>query len=840
MRHAYSNPERKTIARRSCTANQSPIDGSLAMLAAIIDSSDDAIISRTLTGIISSWNKGAERMFGYTAEEAIGQPATILSPPDCVTEESEILARISRGERVEHFETVRVRKDGANIDVSVTISPIVDSDGTIVGASKIARDITQRKRAERIQRDYSKILDFAQFLVRDMQGRIVQWSLGAERLYGYTRAEAVGHPFHELLRTTFPEPLEVINGRLLSTNSWEGELTHHKRDGTEIIVASVWVLQRDAKGDPLRVLEANTDVTDRMADQKLAAQVFRLELFNKITRAVDGRQDLTSIFQVVIRRLEEHLAIDFGCVCLYDPQEKRLAVAAIGTCSQDLANNIALTASSGDVIAPDGLTRSLHGEVAYEPDLAGVNAPFLRRLASGGIRALVTAPLRVESEVFGILITGRREPQSFSGGDCEFLAQLSEHVALATHQARLQSALLTAYETLRDTQEAVIQQERMRVLGQMASGIAHDINNALSPAALYADMLLTHDGNLSPESREYLGVIQRAIEDVAASVARMRQFYRQPEPNSARALVDLNRTIEQVVDLTRAQWNTMPQEKGFVVRMETVLAPDLPLILGSEAEIRDAFANLILNAVDAMPTGGSVSVRSRALTPNKVCIEVADTGIGMDEATRSRCLEPFFTTKNARGSGLGLAMVYGMLERHDGEIEIASELGRGAVMRLTFPTPDIKTTRGAAIVVPLAPTRPLRILLVDDDPILLKSLRLTLERDGHIVVAADGGQTGIAAFHKSNATGRPFDIVITDLGMPYVDGRAVAAAVKLSKHDIPVILLTGWGRRMIEENDTPPHVNCILSKPPKTAQLRSALAEFTHKGGFGSLAVSLG
>jgi len=839
VRSTYSSSERK-IAKRGSIAKQPPINGPLAMPAAIIDSADDAIISNTPKEIISSWNKGAERIFGYTAEEAIGKPATILLPADRMGEESQILARISRGERLGQFETVRIRKDGANIDVSVTISPIVDTDGTIVGASKIARDITDRKRAERVQRDYAKILDLAQFFVRDMQGRIVQWSLGAERLYGYTRAEAVGQPFHELLRTTFPEPLEVINERLLGTDSWEGELTHYKRDGTEITVVSVWVLQRDVKGHPLQVLEASTDVTNRIrADQKLAAEVFRLELFNNITRAIGKRQDLTSIFQVVIKRLEEHLAIDFGCVCLYD-QEKHLTVAAIGTCSQDIANNIALTASTDVGIEPDGLTRSLRGEVAYEPDLAGVNAPFLQHLASGGITALVAAPLRIESEVFGILITGRREPQSFSGGDCEFLVQLSEHVALATHQTRLHGALLTAYEAMRQTQAAVIQQERMRALRQMASGIAHDINNALSPAALYADMLLAHDGNLSRESREYLGVIQRAIDDVAASVARMTQFHRRREPHGARTVVDLNRTIEQVVDLTRARWSTMPQERGVVVRMKTILEPDLPSILGSEGEIRDALANLILNAVDAMPAGGTVSVRSRALTPDKVCIEVSDTGIGMDDATRSHCIEPFFTTKNARGSGLGLAMVYGMLERHGGEIEIASELGRGAAMRLTFPIPATKTTRGAGKSVPLAPSRPLRILLVDDDAILLKSLRVTLERDGHLVVAAGGGQQGIAAFHNDNANGQPFDVVITDLGMPYVDGRAVAAAVKSSKHDVPVILLTGWGRRMIEENDTPPHVNRILSKPPKTEQLRSALAELTHIGGLESLAASLG
>ncbi len=691
--------------------------------------------------------------------------------------------------------------------------------------------MAQRKRAEKALRDHTTLLDLTQALVRDMQGRIVQWNLGAERLYGYTRADAIGRISHELLRTSFPEPLELITKKLLTAGSWAGELTHCKHDSSTIIVASVWVLQRDAEGHPAQVLESSTDVTDRVkAEQTLAAQVVRLDLLNKITRAIAERQNLRSIFQVVIGRLEEHLAIDFGCVSLCDSHHQSLAVTAIGLHSQNLPSNLALTERNFVNIDRNDLTRSLRGELVYEPDLAGMDGPFPQRLVAGGIRALVIAPLLVEGEVIGVLITGRREPRSFNSDDCEFLKQLSEHVALATHQARLHNALQTAYEELRRTQEAVMQQERLRVIGQMASGIAHDINNALSPAALYAELLLTHDPNISGESREYLRVIQRAIEDVAASVARMKEFYQQREPQSARAVVDLNRIIEQVVELTRARWSAMPQKSGVVVRMESDLAPNLPPILGAEGEIRDALANLVLNAVDAMPEGGTVSVRSRTVGRDEICIEVMDTGIGMDEATRSRCLEPFFTTKGERGSGLGLAMVYGMLERHGGDIQIESKQASGTRIRLTFPSTRIKAIGEDGAVPQHPPARPLRILLVDDDPVLLKSLRLTLERDGHIVVVADGGQRGIAAFHEGNAEGQPFDIVITDLGMPNIDGRAVAAAVKLANPDVPVILLTGWGHRMIEENDLPPNVNRVLSKPPKMVQLRSALVELVQTG----------
>jgi CheY-like chemotaxis protein/anti-sigma regulatory factor (Ser/Thr protein kinase) len=265
------------------------------------------------------------------------------------------------------------------------------------------------------------------------------------------------------------------------------------------------------------------------------------------------------------------------------------------------------------------------------------------------------------------------------------------------------------------------------------------------------------------------------------------------------------------------------------------LAPDLPDIMGSEAEIRDALTNLVFNAVDAMPEGGVLVLRTRyehrdvelpAENAAAVHVEVSDTGVGMDEETRRRCLEPFYTTKGERGTGLGLAMVYGMIQRHSAELNIDSTVGQGTTVRLSF-IPTQATLLTAQHALAGHATHRLRLLLVDDDPLLLKSVKEVLDADGHTVVAADGGQNGIDTFQTAHRSGQPFSLVITDLGMPYVDGRKVAAAVKTESPQTPVILLTGWGRRLIAENDTPPHVDRILSKPPKLAALRAALAELT-------------
>jgi PAS domain S-box-containing protein len=715
LRAAYAALERE-IAEHKRTEGELRVanealrsEAAQSRLAAIVDSSDDAIIGKTQAGIINSWNRGATQIFGYTEAEAIGRPATILFPPDHLAEEMEILERIGHGERIPSFETVRVRKDGTLVDISATISPIIDNDGKIVGASKIARDVTERKQAE----------------------------------------------------------------------------------------------------------------------QKLAAQLARLHLLNGITRAIAERHDLASIFQVVVNTLEEQLPIDFGCICLYEAPDTHLTVTRLGGHTLEIATRLGVAEHSRIEIDLNGLSRCVAGELVHEPCLQEVPFPFPQKLFAGGLEALVVAPLLVESKVFGVLIAARREARSFSSGECEFLRQLSEHVGLAVLQSRLHSALQIAYEDLRQTQGAVMRQEKLRVLGQMASGIAHDINNALSPAALYTESLLERNSGLSSEARDRLLIVKSAIEGVAHTVARMKEFYSQRDSQSTYVAVNLNRVIEQVIELTRARWSTIPQESGVVVQVETFLAAELPEILGQESDLRDAFTNLVLNAVDAMPSGGRLTFRSRMIDSHRAQVEVVDTGTGMDEATRSRCLELFFTTKGERGTGLGLAMVYGMVERHGGELQIESQPDLGTTMRLIFRIASTGSGTAADTLTQLRPAQPSRILAIDDDPIILKSLREILEQDGHSVAIAGGGESGIGAFRAASASGEPFEVVITDLGMPHVDGRAVAAEIKSRAPDVRVIMLTGWGHRLLADKDLPPHVDRVLGKPPSLAALRAALAEVT-------------
>jgi signal transduction histidine kinase/CheY-like chemotaxis protein len=565
------------------------------------------------------------------------------------------------------------------------------------------------------------------------------------------------------------------------------------------------------------------------AEVRTLQQLERLDFLRRITRAIAERHDLASIFQVVVGSLEEQMPADFAALCSHERGASALVVSHVGARSETLAIELAMSPRAQIPIDQNGLSRCVAGEQVYEPDVQDVKYPFPQRLASGGLRSLVMVPMREQGEVFAVLVVARREPRAFSSGECEFLRQLCDHVALAANQAKLHSSLQQTYEDLRRTQAAVLEQERLRALGQMASGIAHDINNAISPVAVYVDAILEHETGFSARTRNQLEIVRRAVDDVAQTVARMGEFSRRRPAQSELQPVRLDRILREVLDLTRARWSDMAQHRGIYIETRVESSADLPVVRGIESELREALVNLVLNAVDSMPDGGKLTLRAgqspaTGSGPGRVYVEVADTGAGMDEETRRRCLEPFFTTKGDRGSGLGLAMVYGIAQRHDMQIDIVSAPGAGTTFRMTFPPAVPDTKSPGAAPTPKIPKRT-RILLIDDDPLLLDSLRDVLMDEGHEVETAGGGRAGIDAFLASQRAGSPFPVVLTDLGMPHVDGRAVAASIAAAVPATSIIMLTGWGQRLVATGEVPPHVVAVLSKPPNLSELRHTLAE---------------
>jgi signal transduction histidine kinase len=406
-------------------------------------------------------------------------------------------------------------------------------------------------------------------------------------------------------------------------------------------------------------------------------------------------------------------------------------------------------------------------------------------------------------------------------------------------QVRSTEGAQKAYDELRRTQSSVVRQERLRALGQMASGVAHDINNALSPIAAYTDLLLLAMPELPATARKYLQTIQRCGDDIAHIVARMREFYRPQSETENLEKVNVNDIIEQTIEATRPRWRDLAQRQGINIQLQRELATNPPLLLCDPRDLREALTNLIFNAVDALPQGGRIILATDSLNrpdPNQLWaalphlqIIVRDNGVGMDENTRQHCLEPFFSTKAQRGgTGLGLAMVYGMMRRHEGTVDVESSPGAGTTIRLSFPLRERNIPVAKPVEEPQTSHRSLNILCVDDEPELRELLHDCLGGFQHRVTVAANGAEGLDLFHKAVDSHQPFHAIITDLGMPEMDGKQLARNIKTHSPNIPIIMMTGWGTMMKADGESAGDVDALIGKPVRLVELNNLLLKLCH------------
>ena len=381
----------------------------------------------------------------------------------------------------------------------------------------------------------------------------------------------------------------------------------------------------------------------------------------------------------------------------------------------------------------------------------------------------------------------------------------------------------SAEEELRMTQRQVLQQERLRTLGQMVGGIAHDLNNALSPILGYSEILLLGPEALEDreEVRQHLETIHLSATDAAEIVSRMREFYRTREDDEEFLPTDLRQVVDQALLLTQPRWKDQAQRAGISVRIETDL-DSAPLVSGVETELREALTNLVLNAVDAMPEGGTISLQARP-DGEHVCLRVGDTGAGMTDEVQERCLEPFFTTKGERGTGLGLGMVFGIVDRHGGSVRIDSRLGEGTTFTLQLPALRNQEAGKETGKYP-ACSRPLRVLVVDDQEAIRLCVSELLTLDGHTAEIASDGKEGLEKYRAGS-----FDLVVTDRAMPELNGDQMAAAIRSGSPHQPIIMMSGFAKLMRDSDEMPSEVDAVLGKPVRLKKLRKAIAEVMAK-----------
>lgn len=430
-------------------------------------------------------------------------------------------------------------------------------------------------------------------------------------------------------------------------------------------------------------------------------------------------------------------------------------------------------------------------------------------LLLGGLAASQFLATRLSMPVEKLAITSSANAAQRDRAEATLVIRNEE---LHTRNKELQNALAE----LRNAQQQVIRQERLSALGQMASGVAHDFNNALVPILGFSELLKLSPGALADRERamSYIDMIHTAAGDAAKVVSRLRQFYRKQEEGDVFDSLDVRKLLLQVITLTRPKWKDQMQAAGITIQFVPEL-DEVPPVRGDESALREVFTNLIFNAVDAMPKGGIITVRTR-LDGNFAAVEIADSGTGMTEEVRKRCLEPFFTTKGERGTGLGLSMVFGIVQRHTGTVDIESAIGKGTTFILRLPLQRMAPPEAEAAACTSAPIRSLAILAVDDEPEVREFVSTMLTEDGHRVVLAKDGLEGLQLFREGT-----FDLVLTDKAMPGMSGDQMAAAIKQLSPATPVILLTGFGH-FLDKADLP-GIDILLSKPIGIGQLREAL-----------------
>ena len=435
------------------------------------------------------------------------------------------------------------------------------------------------------------------------------------------------------------------------------------------------------------------------------------------------------------------------------------------------------------------------------------------------VRGYLAVPLRVKREIIGVIGIGDFKTRVFSENEVTLLQTFADQAAIALENSRLYGDLRAALRAVEESQQRVVQGERLRALGEMAGGVAHDFNNVLAIVVGRAEVLLneTEDAELQRQ----LNVIIKVALDAAQTVKRIQEFTRMRRARPFQP-VDLATIISEVVEVTRSRWKDDAQARGLQYEVVAELRPT-PIVAGDPAELREALTNIVFNALDAMPEGGRVTLSTDVEGTHVLC-RVSDTGIGMAEDVRQRIFDPFFTTKGERGTGLGLSVVYGIVTRHNAELDVQSQLGQGTTFIIKFPPP------GETVVEPVArpvgkSSRKGRILVIDDEREVGDVLKDALTRDGHQVVYCTDGESGIACVEKE-----AFDLVITDLGMPGISGWEVARIVKQVRPGTPVAMVTGWGDRIDPVDAEGRGVDYVVAKPFKRDGIREMVASALRSG----------
>jgi GAF domain-containing protein/ActR/RegA family two-component response regulator len=536
----------------------------------------------------------------------------------------------------------------------------------------------------------------------------------------------------------------------------------------------------------------------------------RLEALLEVDRQLSRIQPVESLLQRIAEACGQLLGVDSVGFRLVEGDEL-VVTATWGDAKETMpTSRLKMGESFSGRVAVSG-EPLLVRDPGNDPRLIPAHREAMGRL---GFRAALVVPVKIGEHVVGILSIHTRLLQGFSEEDMAVATAFASQAAIALENSRLYGALREALENVETSQQQLVQMERLRALGEMAAGVAHDFNNVLAVILGRAQLLLRRVGE--PGLVRGLEAIGKAATDGAQTVRRIQEFTRTRRTRPF-GRVDLLEVLRGVVELTRPRWKDEAQSRGIAYEVE-VKGGSVPPVAGIAEELREVFTNLLTNALEAMPGGGRYVFRVSA-EGEQVVVRAEDTGCGMSEETRRRVFEPFFTTKGPRGTGLGLAVAWGIVTRHGGSMEVESTLGMGSTFIVRLPIsqevlPEDKAEPTAR------PRRGARVLVIDDEAEVRELLRDLLAEAGYLVLDAADGAEGLA-----RCEAQPVDLVLTDLSMPGMSGWDVAAACQERFPGMAVGFVTGWGDQLDPDKLQQYRLQFVLAKPFRESDVLREVAQ---------------
>jgi PAS domain S-box-containing protein len=819
------------------THGQDPVIDTAALLATIVESTEDAVLSTDCAGMVTSWNRGAEQLYGYATSEVVGRGDRLLVPPDRVAEAEDVARRVIAGQVVASFETVRLCKNGTLVDVSLTASPIRRADGSIAGISIISRDVTGRKHAERIKdealaawRRLASIVESsdAAIIAKDLEGVIRAWNPAAERMFGYRAEEAIG----KSIRIIIPPDREDEESAVLDRIRRGERVDHYetircRKDGSCLPISLTISPIRDERGLVIGASKIARDITDaKRAEEEREREHRRVVFFARVAetlaKSLDYEQTLKNIAGLAVPDVADWCAVD---VVEDDGELARLAVAHVDPQKVRLALEVRRRYEDPNApySAPSVVrtrTPALIPEITDDMIVASArgDAERIAMVRSLGLMSYLCVPMVSGGRARGALTLAVAESgRRYDEDDLRFALDLATRAALAVENAR-------SYREL---------ERANRLKDEFLGTLSHELRTPLNAIVGYAR--IARSGMIKENS------LPRALETIERNAMALTQMV-EDILDVSRIVAGKMRLNVQPVELPlvlhEAVETMAPAANAKHIRLRSVVDPHVAPISGDPDRLRQVIWNLLSNAIKFTPKDGQIQVRLERID-SSVEIIVSDTGIGIPADFLPYMFERFRqgeggTSRQHSGLGLGLAIVRNLVELHGGTVSASSNgPGTGATFRVRLPV---------MIVHPASPPEQrvhprherrlsmdrlpelqgVHVLAVDDEPDSLRLLADILEAAGARVTTAG---SGAAALEKAHQT-KP-DVILADIGMPLMDGFEMIRRLRESPDQdvrtIPAAALTAYGRTGDRARTLQAGFGMHLAKPADPVELASAI-----------------